>query len=525
MKHRGGDAGARLARCRSDPASSDERWYHSSSLAAHAVITRDAARRLLPAVSASEPRFDPLGVVSAPIAIFWVVVGAAAGVLVCALVARHRLAAARRAYGLQLRRREGAIDRFKAAMKEQAARLKRQQEQLRELETLRHERAVARRDLERMRRELEEFKSTLEATRSAAREADLRLNAALDAERQDAAARRAASAAELAAAQETVLNLRAELAAARDASSRTIARLEADLASTRSLLDRTMQELNAERAAAAEGRSELLRRITALEDERSKLEAALAAERHANAEKQASLRSFVTTLREQYALACAERDAAQRDAAAQRSRAEEAEAALQRERDEFRQRLDSEHEESVALISRVWDYVHNYPRLRERPAHGPPEPPPPAPRPGHAQGTGTPPAGGDPFLEALGGPGSASTPAAPVTTDREVPQPPNKLADAPSRESGGYDIERALAGEEAPAGPAAQPELRPRPTATLGTTRVRRPVSAMRRDQDVLVICDDGSVWTKRPTGWTEERPIPGSEVDVSQRLADKPEE
>jgi len=35
----------------------------------------------------------------------------------------------------------------------------------------------------------------------------------------------------------------------------------------------------------------------------------------------------------------------------------------------------------------------------------------------------------------------------------------------------------------------------------------------MRRDNDVLVICDDGSVWSKRPTGWVQESAIPGSEV------------
>jgi hypothetical protein len=36
----------------------------------------------------------------------------------------------------------------------------------------------------------------------------------------------------------------------------------------------------------------------------------------------------------------------------------------------------------------------------------------------------------------------------------------------------------------------------------------------MRRGDDVLVICDDGSVWLRRPTGWIEEPPIPGSEVN-----------
>jgi hypothetical protein len=36
----------------------------------------------------------------------------------------------------------------------------------------------------------------------------------------------------------------------------------------------------------------------------------------------------------------------------------------------------------------------------------------------------------------------------------------------------------------------------------------------MRRGDDVLVICDDGSVWLRRPTGWIEEPPIPGSDAN-----------
>ena len=40
----------------------------------------------------------------------------------------------------------------------------------------------------------------------------------------------------------------------------------------------------------------------------------------------------------------------------------------------------------------------------------------------------------------------------------------------------------------------------------------------MRRGDDVLVICDDGSVWLRRPTGWIEEPPIPGSEVNHEKR-------
>ncbi|MBX6331532.1 MAG: hypothetical protein IRY91_06780, partial [Gemmatimonadaceae bacterium] len=324
--------------------------------------------------------------------IIWALAGVAVGALVASVVARFRIVVLRREHLLHLRRRDGSIDRLKGAVKEHAVRLKRQAEHLRELDTLRKDRMALAAQLEAARRTITELQSTVDSVRAAAREAELRLNAALDSERQENAARRAASAAELAAAQESALNLRAELASARETTSRTVARLEADLASVRSLLERTSEELRSERAAAAEMRTELNRRISALEDERLRLESELSAERHANAEKQSSLRSFVSTLREQYALACAERDAAVREVELHRGRAEELARRLEEARTEFGRRLDSEHEESVELISRVWDYVHNYPRLRERPIHGPPEPPRTGAHRGAREGASTPPA-------------------------------------------------------------------------------------------------------------------------------------
>src|SRR6185437_10702442 len=188
--------------------------------------------------------------------------------------------------------------------------------------------------------------------------------AALETERHENIARRAAAASELAAAQESALNLRAELASMRDASSRTTVRLEADLAAARNLFERTTAELHVERTAASELRSELMARLKALEEDRARLEGALAAAQREFTEKSASLRSYVATLKEQYALATTERDAAAREAELQRTRA----------RGEYASRLDEEHVESVNLLSRVWDYVHNYPRLRERPVTSRPEP-------------------------------------------------------------------------------------------------------------------------------------------------------
>lgn len=476
---------------------------------------------------------------SAPIVIFWALAGAAVGALLAAMVARYQHVRARRAQQLLLRRRDGAIDRLKSSMAEHSARLKRQEDQLRELDSMRRDRAQFAADLEQARRELSDLRANLESTRNAAREAELRLNAALDAERQEGAARRAASAAELAAAQESALNLRAELASAREAASRATARLEADLATTRSLLERTAMELHAERTAATEARTELQRRVTALEDDRLRLETELSTERRTNAEKQSTLRSFVTTLREQYALACAERDSMSAEVATLRRRADESERALRQARDEFSHRLDTEHEESVELLSRVWEYVHNYPRLRDRPVHPPPVPradlrptPPPPPSRGAGEGVGA----GAPEPRAGGGAGAAGAvpgAAGAPPVEREVRSPRNGLADA-ARAEDAFDIERALAeppvaqaqpspatppqGAEPVPTPPSQPVQPPRPPRSSGpysTTKVRRPVSAMRRDDDVLVICDDGSVWTKRPTGWTEEKPIPGSEEEA----------
>lgn len=445
-----------------------------------------------------------MGVGSAPLIVFWLVVGAAVGALIAALVARVQLVAVRREHAGQLKRRENVIASIKDELDERREQMERQEERLQELDGLRRERAALAGDLEQARKALADAQAALDAARATARETELRL----EAERQEAIARRAASATELAAAQEAVLKLRTELSAAREASSRAEGRLEADLSATRALLERTAQELQQERAAASEARAELTRRVAALEDDRNRLETELSQERRANAEKQASLRSFVSTLREQYALACAERDAAAREAAAQRARADEAEAALERTRAEFAQRLDHEHNESVELISRVWDYVHAYPRLRDRPVHGPPPPPPQAAEP-KARPADLPP---EPEPE----PAPAELPPPPpFASDREV-QPERKVvADAPRAERE-YDIERELAA--APARPK-QPT-----TPVTGPIKVRRPVSAMRREHDVLVICDDGSVWTKRPSGWTQEKPIPGSEVDLSEEPGAEPD-
>ena len=419
-----------------------------------------------------------MGVVPAPLIIFWTLVGAAVGALVAALVVRHQFVVARREHRIQLKRRDAALERLKKNAEEQRSDYSRRSEDyLRELSILKRERTSLAADLDDTRRTLSTLQSNLETLRVSARESEARLATALDAARQEAAARRATAAEELSSVKESAHRLRTELS----------------------------------------------RRIAELENDRSRLEMELAAERRANADKQESLRSILSTLREQYSLACAERDTLAHAAEEQRARADEMEAELRRNRDEYAKRLDTEHQESVDLISRVWGYVHNY--ARGGPADLPPGPEAPA-----AEAT------------------ECTKTRVPLTTDREV-ETPHARAVGDACPSEDYDIERALA-EPAPAAkPAAEPPPAPAPQPTTistaqvpaseptppaapssppptergwravpppasGSTKVRRPVSAMRRGDDVLVICDDGSVWLRRPSGWIEEPPIPGSDVN-----------
>lgn len=441
-----------------------------------------------------EAEVCPLGVVPAPLVFFWTLVGAAVGALVAALVARSQFVGARRDYRTQLKRRDFAFERLKQEMEEERSDfVQRADDYLRQLAALRRERASLSSELDEARRNMATLQNNLETLRASAREAESRLSSALDAAREEAAARRASAAEEI----------------------------------------RTVSE------AADRARGELARRVADLASDRTRLESELATERRTNAERQDSLRSILATLREQYSLASAERDALARELDSERARADAAEAELRRASEEHSRQLASEHQEAMEMISRMWDYVNEYMR-----AHS-------AGHPAQAE----PHAG--PASQAKQG-GRAAAPAAeerprePLTTDREVATPHARtMGDRCPEED--YDIERALeetlppeprpapAAPQRPAPPtsseakkpspssaqARQPEPAPSasqqssergwrsvPPPAAGATRVRRPISAMRRGDDVLVICDDGSVWMRRPTGWIEEPPIPGSDAN-----------
>jgi chromosome segregation ATPase len=152
-------------------------------------------------VSTDAERTDLGSATSQLLVVFWIMVGAAAGALAAGLFARRQRRLTRREHMIQLRRREGAIERLKTTLQEHTARLKRRDEQLRELAALRAERAHMAAELEQARRTVSELQSEAESARSQAREVELRLTLDLDRERHEHASRRASGSAELASAQ------------------------------------------------------------------------------------------------------------------------------------------------------------------------------------------------------------------------------------------------------------------------------------------------------------------------------------
>ncbi len=414
----------------------------------------------------------------------WGLVGAALGALAIAIVSRLRSVRAQREHTFALRKREGALDRLKARQEEQEERLRRQEEQLAELGAVRTERQALAAELEQARRTVADLQLTLETTRSNSRETELRLGAQLDAERQESAGRRAAADAELAATREATAMLRAELQSARDAAVRTQGRLETDLDSTRAMLQRLSDELREERRVASEMREQLRTRLRQVEEEGQRLEGEIAAERRRAADKVASVQSFIATLREQYALAAAERDAVTREASAQRDRADDARHALDHARAEFARALEEEHRSAMELLARAWTFIHDYPRMPDW-----------WPR---VAGTGAEP------------PDAARLETeAPIEVEREpdvAPPPASESARVPD-----YDIEAELAD-------AIALDLERRPGS--GRRVARKPIGTIVHDDEKVVICDDGSAWAKRDNGWQQVAPVPGTPGDATGRIS-----
>jgi len=447
----------------------------------------------------------------------WSAIGLIVGAAVAVLTSRMFWVRERRDHLFAIRKRDAAIDRLREKLGDPEARARQQEAHQQELSDLRHRQIETASELDRTRRAVDDRQSELEAARQSARELEARYLTQLEAERHEAAMRRAALDTELATARESTITLRAELSAHRETAAKINARLEADVDATRSLLERATADLSEERQASAAMRDELRTRLVESEEKRRRMETEVAAERRrmetelaterrrleddltnerrTAAERIESVRSFIATLREQYGLAAAERDAVSREVHSQRARAEDAVRALDEARADFARALDEEHRDAVKLVSSAWNFVHNYPRIPEWWRR-------------HTGRTVTP-RSTERVAESAPSEASAAMPEteAPINVQRSADASAGRGVDMRPAD---YDIETELAD-------AIAEDLRQKQSIPPG--RTRRVVSAVKRGDEVLVVCDDGSAWIRNDRGWREVTPVPGTAAQPWTRI------
>jgi predicted nucleic acid-binding Zn-ribbon protein len=431
-----------------------------------------------------------------------------------------------------MRKRDAQLRRVTATVREQRGQMKRHEEQLQELSVLRAQKTSLTSEVEQARREAASLQIALSESKTSVRDAESRLLTAVESERQEAASHRTLTAAELAGAQQSVAAARAELDRARGDAAREQAELRTEIDALRQQIQSLTTALGEERLNTADAKRELRAATQDVESRITRLTEELEAQRRSAGEQIADLEQKVMTLRDAHALACSERDAAVREVASERARTRTLEGDIGRLREEFAEQLDAEHLVAADLLSRVWNYVHRTrPRrgeIRRRPVEIPrwleaavsgetkrSEPPltdEPAAEDQSSRAPSSPPEA-DPLDFGEPSPNSASGDTEPrfehLESERSVPGFFG-LADAPARDA--WSDEALLDWGESFVPPASDSDVDSGPS--------RKPIFAMHLDDEVLVICDDGSVWTKRPSGWLEEPPVPGSPMEQSRRDA-----
>ncbi|MEP7087266.1 MAG: hypothetical protein ABI884_08020, partial [Gemmatimonadota bacterium] len=215
---------------------------------------------------------------------------------------------------------------------------------------------------------------------------------------------------------------------------------------------------------------------------------------------------YIATMREQYLLAAAERDAMVKELTSQRERTEENARTIEQTRAEFALALDEEHRTAMELLNRAWSYVQSYPRIPDSwsstltrdagPAHAPSVPddmPQPSTRRTESETRIEVEREADrvPFPAPAAASASASAPeSAPDSA------PPGKHSD--------YDIEAELAD-------AIAEDLEARSFAR--NRKARKPIGTVKLGNETVVVCDDGSTWRKSERGWRQVTPLPGTPV------------
>ena len=395
-----------------------------------------------------------------------------------------------------MRKRAAQAEKLRDQFGELQERLRTHDEQSIELAAARRDLAALRVELEHSRATLEDTQRALEALRADVADADARHAAQLESERMDSAERRHHVESELAGARDAMLALQDELTSARASAQRTIDRLEMDLDATRAMLHHSSEALKNEREAGASMREELRAQIGSVDWDRQRAEAELQEVRREWADKLAATQPYIATMREQYLLAAAERDAMVKELTAQRERTEEHARTIEQTRAEFAVALDEEHRTAMELLNRAWSYVQTYPRIPDswsgsasrdadaRARHVPDDMPQPPSRRGAEAETRI---EVEPQADRVPFPPSLATPA-------------SNPAEMPSD----YDIEAELAD-------AIADDLEARSFAR--NRKPRKPIGTVKLGNETVVVCDDGSTWRKSERGWRQVTPLPGTPV------------
>jgi len=429
-------------------------------------------------------------------------VGALVGASIASFVWARRARQTRQDFSYSMRKRAAQAEKLRDQFGELQERVRHFDEQAIELTNARRDLAALRVELEHARATLDDTQRALEAARGDVSDVESRLTSQLESERLESAERRHHVESELASARDAMLTLQDELNAARATAQRTIDRLETDLDATRLLLNQSSEALRAEREAAASLRDELRTQIATVDWDRQRAELELQDARREMAEKLAATQPFVATMREQYLLAAAERDAMLKELTMQRERAEQNARAVEQARTEFVMALDEEHRTAMELLNRAWSYAQTFPRIPDtwtgvergsRPL--PDNVPSPQPQPE---------AEPQPERHAEPQPPSRRTSESETRIEVEprADRAPSAAAPAPLEEQSDYDIEAELAD-------AIADDLETR--SFTRTRKPRKPIGTVKLGSETVVVCDDGSTWRRTERGWRQVTPLPGT--------------
>jgi len=410
------------------------------------------------------------------------------GAVIASFVWFRRARQTRQDFSYSMRRRATQTEKLRDQFGELQEKLRHHDEQGAELIAARRDVAALRVEIEQSLASYEDGRRALEIARADAADAEARFASQLESERLDSAERRHQVESELAGARDAMFNMQHELTSARANAQRTIDRLEADLDTTRAMLSHAAESLRGERDAAAAMRDELRAQIASVDWDRQRAEIELQDVRRELTEKVAAAQPFIATMREQYLLAAAERDAMVKELTMQRQRAEENARTIEHTRAEFALALDEEHRAAMELLDRAWSYVQSYPRIPEswphseaRAASARDEAPQPSGR--HTE--------------------SETRIEVEPSADR-APGPASATASSPVSEHSDYDIEAELAD-------AIAEDLDAR--SFVRNRKARKPIGTVKVGNETVVVCDDGSTWRKTERGWRQSTPLPGTPV------------